>query len=84
MEERKKDSPEELPLGDVIVLVIREVALELIVSLANTIVEVLDWGFGEVFYWTRVGVPIANVLTVRGLTYLLLWMMCFIKRTVQC
>ena len=84
MEKRKKDSPEELPLGDVIVLVIREVALELIVSLANAIVEVLDWGFGEVFDWTRVGVPIANVLTVRGLTNLLPWMICFIKRTVQC
>lgn len=80
----KKDGPEELPLRNVIVFIVREVFLEVLMSMADAIVKVLDWGLGIVFDGHCVGVHIADVLTVIGLTYLLPWMICFIKRTVQC
>jgi len=82
--EGKKDGPEELPLRNVILLIVREVFGEVMMSSTDPIVEVLDWRFGEVFDWTRVGVGIGDVLTVRELTFLLPWMICFMKRTVQC
>jgi len=82
--EGKKDSPEELSLRNVIVLIVREVFGEVAMSSADSVVEILDWRFGIVLDWTRVGICIANVLTVRRLTFRFPWMICFMKRTVQC
>lgn len=82
--EGKKDGPEELPLRNIVIFIIREVLLEVLMSQANAIVKVFDWGLRIVLDWDCVGVPESDVLTVRGLTYLLPWMICFIKRTVQC
>ena len=61
--EGQVDGPEELPRRAVVLVVVGEVPAEVGLALDDQVIEVLDWGLGEVIDWHRVGGRPGHVLS---------------------